>query len=83
MVLTNDADFTFVYDGESYKATPGTVLRFDGNIKHALVGNKKGRFAAIIWDIPIENSFIKEVAKLAERSIQLIFEFTKIKDRAL
>lgn len=81
-VITNEADFIFNYDNEAYGLPSGRVIRFDGNISHSLEGHlhsacdNVGRFSAIIWDIPVGNSFVKETSLLAARLIKLIYNFS-------
>lgn len=56
-VLLNEGSFEFIHDDICHILLPGDTLRFDGNKTHSLKSYGKpnsGRFAAIIWDVPIE-----------------------------
>jgi hypothetical protein len=68
-VLLNDAGFDFVHDGKAYPFEPGTVHRFDGNKLHALVAKEKesGRFAALIWDVPVEQKTDVLIQQIRQR----------------
>lgn len=87
-VLVNDG-YRRVYleDYGKIFAFPGYEIRFDGTKNHALMGSKDGdpqaRFAAIIWDVPIDKSN-KDIAKeMQERLDQLLTEVKQLQSQTI
>lgn len=82
LVLVNDEHRRVFIDGFGPLWSPvGYTVRFDGNTNHRLISTTSqfnpGRFAAIIWDVPIDKSN-KDIAKeMQERVDQLLTEVTK------
>jgi|GEM_PF-5413475 hypothetical protein len=69
-VIVNDADYKFIRWGaekEIYDLPVGAVIRHDGRIIHEVrKSRKRGRFAVLIWDVPIEkdtNQLAKEILR--------------------
>lgn len=78
-ILLNEGEFDFNYDGTLKSLPVGSVFRFDGNKQHALItcaneAYKKqtyGRFAAIIWDVPIDQETNVLITQLQDRIKEL------------
>lgn len=71
-VLVNDRDYKFKWGSEVFDFEEGTVIRFDGNVKHSLITDVKSkhghnRFAAIVWDVPVEKETVVLVEEIKSR----------------
>lgn len=79
-VLVNDADYKFIRWGtekEVYDLPVGAIIRHDGRTVHEVIKSAgRGRFAVLIWDVPIEKS-TDQLAK------EILRELYKPNDRHL
>lgn len=70
-VLVNDGNYKFIHGGKKHNMPPGKMIRFDGNIEHEVKG-KSGRFAFIIWDVPVEKHTTSFISQIGDRLMQLL-----------
>lgn len=88
LVLINDASRQVWIDQYgNVAAFPGYQIRFDGNREHGLLGGPEGRcrdrFAAIIWDVPIDKSNNDIYKEMQERLDQLLTEVKQLQSQTI